>query len=719
VINTYRENSLIIIYSEVCVKNIFLLFVILLLSLISVINAGQYYIVEINPGAGRVQSLISQLNLDAVNEGLAGRVEIVADQADIDRLVQEGIPFRVVRPLSTRNIPDYQSYEDINILMNVWHSYYPDITEIIEIGVSTEFGLPIYGIKISDNAADKEDETVVWIDGIHHAREPMSMMSCMVLVEHLLTNYGTDSLVTLLVDELETWIIPILNPDGYKYFIESTTYNPWWRKNQRDNNSNGQFDYNYDGVDLNRNYDCNWQNSSSGSSDPGNWTYKGPAPFSETEVLAKKYWVEYLRPITGITYHSYGEIIYYKSGIGGYSVPETDLINAFAQQMAQCLPQLDGSGSYTLGESWGEAPMSYYWMYQKAGVWEMLVETGIEFVPEFSTAQQVAYDNLNGALYVLERSLNGPGIRGHVASAFDSSAVQAQVKILEYWDTGMAPRLTEPTFGGFNRFTGNGYFNLVVSAEGYESTTVNNVVVGDAWTEIELNPDPLSILPITTFIIDDDSIGASLGNDNGQWNSGERIELGFEMTNSGVQVSNEIIVRIQIDDPYIMLVDSVQVLLPIEPDSIREVLDAFIFDISADCPDQHQFDLRVSTSDSFGVPWESVVGITVYNSLVATDYENRAAIPVEFALHRNYPNPFNPVTTITYDLPEQADVQLTIYDLLGRQIKTLVRQHQNAGQHLIIWDATNLSDESVSAGIYFYYLRAGDFTATSKMLLLK
>ena len=95
-------------------KNNFILMVILLLGLISGINAGQYYIVEINPGAGRVQSLISQLNLDAVNEGHAGRVEIVADQADIDRLVQEGIPFRVVRQLSTRNIPDYQSYEDVN-----------------------------------------------------------------------------------------------------------------------------------------------------------------------------------------------------------------------------------------------------------------------------------------------------------------------------------------------------------------------------------------------------------------------------------------------------------------------------------------------------------------------------------------------------------------------------------------------------------------------------
>ncbi|MBC8401932.1 MAG: T9SS type A sorting domain-containing protein [Candidatus Marinimicrobia bacterium] len=700
-------------------KNNFLLMVILLLGLISGINAGQYYIVEINPGAGRVQSLISQLNLDAVNEGLAGRVEIVADQADIDRLVQEGIPFRVVRQLSTRNIPDYQSYDDINDLLNLWHSYYPSITKIIAIGTSTEMELPIYGIKISDNAVDREDETVVWIDGVHHAREPMGMMSCMVLIEHLLANYGIDSLSTRMVNELETWIIPILNTEGYKYFIDSTSYYPWWRKNQRDNNSNGQFDFNYDGVDLNRNYDCNWQNSSSGSSDPTSWVYKGPNPFSESEVTAKKYWVEYLRPIAGITYHSYGEIIYYKSGINGHSVPETSLINAFAQQMAQRLPQLDGSGSYTLGASWGEAPMSYYWAYQKAGIFEMLVETGTEFVPIFTTAQQVAYDNLNGALYVLERSLNGPGIRGHVTSAFDSSAVRAQVKILEYWDAGMAPRLTEPTFGRFNRFTGNGYFNLVVNAEGYVSATVNNVVVGDAWTEIEVNLNPLSILPITTFIIDDDSIGASLGNDNGQWNSGERIELGFEMTNFGVQVSNEINVHVQIDDPYITLVDSVQALLPIEPDSIQEVLAAFIFDISTDCPDQHQFDLRISTSDSFGVPWESVIGITVYNTLVATDYENRAAIPAEFALHRNYPNPFNPVTTMSYSLPEQSNVSLIIYDILGNQIKTLVNDNQTTGNKTITWDATNAAGATVTAGVYFYRLQAGSYSQTGKMLLLK
>ena len=94
--------------------------------------------------------------------------------------------------------------------------------------------------------------------------------------------------------------------------------------------------------------------------------------------------------------------------------------------------------------------------------------------------------------------------------------------------------------------------------------------------------------------------------------------------------------------------------------------------------------------------------------------------PAAFALATNYPNPFNPATTIQYALPQPADVQLTVYNVVGQVVRTLVAEHQAAGRYLVTWDATNDNGQSLSAGVYFYRLQAGgEFHAVRKMLLLK
>jgi hypothetical protein len=94
-------------------------------------------------------------------------------------------------------------------------------------------------------------------------------------------------------------------------------------------------------------------------------------------------------------------------------------------------------------------------------------------------------------------------------------------------------------------------------------------------------------------------------------------------------------------------------------------------------------------------------------------------IPLKYAFHQNYPNPFNPVTTLRYDIPENSHVNITIYDMLGRQVKTLINQTQDTGYRSVIWDATNDYGKLVSAGIYLYQIQAGEYMQTKKMLLLK
>jgi len=140
-------------------------------------------------------------------------------------------------------------------------------------------------------------------------------------------------------------------------------------------------------------------------------------------------------------------------------------------------------------------------------------------------------------------------------------------------------------------------------------------------------------------------------------------------------------------------------------------------------------------------PFPMLPRVTVSFSIVATDgidtvnvtgddrvvFVNRydylsivaEGIPTEFALHENYPNPFNPTTTLRFDIPEVTDMTLTIYNMLGQKVKTFNMQSTPAGYHSLTWNATNDYGDPVSAGVYLYQLQAKDFVKTRKMVLLK
>ena len=93
--------------------------------------------------------------------------------------------------------------------------------------------------------------------------------------------------------------------------------------------------------------------------------------------------------------------------------------------------------------------------------------------------------------------------------------------------------------------------------------------------------------------------------------------------------------------------------------------------------------------------------------------------PEVFSVEPNYPNPFNPVTTLRYELPENALVNITIYDIMGRQVSTLVSSQQTAGYKSVQWYATNDKGAPVSAGLYLYTIEAGQYRQTKKMVFLK
>lgn len=100
-------------------------------------------------------------------------------------------------------------------------------------------------------------------------------------------------------------------------------------------------------------------------------------------------------------------------------------------------------------------------------------------------------------------------------------------------------------------------------------------------------------------------------------------------------------------------------------------------------------------------------------------YNNETSIPTEFQIHQNFPNPFNPNTTIFYDISKESNVKISVFDLLGREIITLVDQIELSGSRSINWDGRDFAGNLVNAGVYIYQIEAEGFIQTKKMVLLK
>ena len=113
------------------------------------------------------------------------------------------------------------------------------------------------------------------------------------------------------------------------------------------------------------------------------------------------------------------------------------------------------------------------------------------------------------------------------------------------------------------------------------------------------------------------------------------------------------------------------------------------------------------------------MGAFYFEQTMVGFHEDLVILPNKIYLHQNHPNPFNPVTTLRYDLPEDAIVNITIYDMMGRVVSNLVNSQQNAGYKSIQWNATNNAVQPVSVGLYLYTIQAGEFRQTKKMVLLK
>jgi carboxypeptidase T len=282
-----------------------------------------------------------QMNLDLLMEK-DGEIYIVVGPEDLANLNINNIPYRLKShdfyPLSQDRVSiqtgvngEFHSYPELEQALMELAEAYPDLARVYDIGDSLE-QRNIYALKISGNVWAEEQEASVIFLGCHHAREWISVEVPFLLGKYLVENYDSNAEVRQLVDNCETWIVPLVNPDGLEYSIHFYRY---WRKNRRDNRD-GTF-----GVDLNRNYDYKWGYDNEGSSpDSSSEVYRGPESFSEPEILAVRDLFSQKSFQALVSYHNYSQVILILTGLEHLSISPTATQQIGASESTGFLPTL-------------------------------------------------------------------------------------------------------------------------------------------------------------------------------------------------------------------------------------------------------------------------------------------------------------------------------------------------------------------------------------------
>ena len=223
-----------------------------------------------------------------------------------DKILQEPGGYDVYRP--------YDGPGNIEAEIRQLAADYPGHVKLVELGRTHE-DRPVLAMKVTADANETADGSrpATFYNALQHSREWIAIETNRRLAHHFIENFGVDDEITSLLNEIELWFVIVANPDGYQYtYSEGARL---WRKNKSDNDGDGVWDPNVDGVDPNRNYNGHWGYDNQGSSpNPGSGTYRGTEPNSEPMTKAAVGLLESVEFSFMINYHSAAELILYPIG---------------------------------------------------------------------------------------------------------------------------------------------------------------------------------------------------------------------------------------------------------------------------------------------------------------------------------------------------------------------------------------------------------------------
>ncbi len=375
------------------------------------------------PGSALLRSLAAS-QVDILSVGHDGAV-VIATPELLGTLVPGGGGFLVLR----EDLSIYRTGNSRQVEESAFHTYgelsgeladladsFPGIASLHQIGQSVE-GRPIWALKISDNVdLDEADEPRILLVGCHHAREWISVETTLLIGRHLLEQSGAGGQAAACVSGAETWVVPMLNPDGHVYTVE---HDRLWRKNRRDN-GNGSW-----GVDLNRNYGYRWGYDNEGSSgNPNSGTYRGPAPFSEPESSAIRDLMSTGRPFSAlISYHNFSQLVLKAWGYTSEPTADESYFLWLSRSMANMITAVhgvpyEGGGNDLLYLVNGD---TVDWAYGTFRIPAFTVElrpgpdNGLDgFVNPPSDIQPTFEENLPAALWLIQQTMAGLPLGGDV-----------------------------------------------------------------------------------------------------------------------------------------------------------------------------------------------------------------------------------------------------------------------------------------------------------------
>ncbi len=396
--------------------------------------------------------------------------------------------------------PRYWNYDEILAKLAQWETQYPSIFHREIIGYTGEFHEAIWAVKISDNAATREPEARVMIAAAIHANESNGVGAIMHLMDRLLTRYGQVPYYTQMVDNLEMWFVPVINVDGYRYVFQGGAHWDMWRKSMRDNNGDHLYTYPIDGVDCNRNWDYMWAQY-----DSTQWSslrYKGPYPWSEACVAAYRDLILRELPVICQNLHSpdipsIGNKNWYcwYDPVTFQNGPDVNIYRPISTALGN-RTQTENNGVYVNGNvaSYNNTPKEQCWIYANTGICTFVMEISLQYWWTGATVDTIAARFGRGQLYLMERTLSGPGLTGFVTSTYSGRPVEAEIVVQQVHSPSIGPRMTDDQHGRYWRLLNAGSYTVTASAEGFFSQTRSVYVSASGWTQLDfqLQPDPTS-----------------------------------------------------------------------------------------------------------------------------------------------------------------------------------------------------------------------------------
>ncbi len=728
---------------------------------------------------------LNSMNIDVLAVYRDGRVDLAVTDRQLEWVTARTSLVTVLERVSLKgasvideNLGLYHTYLEMEAKLDSLALEYPDLTRIDTLGTTIE-GRIIRAIKISDNPAIDEPEPEVLIMGCLHARELMSVEVPLMLAEYLLDNYGSSPELTELVDEREIWIAPMINPDGHVYVQNNHSGNwwTWWRKNRRDN-GDGTF-----GVDLNRNFGYKWGYDDIGSSpDTDAWTYRGTGPFSEPETQTVRDFCNSREFVTALSYHSYSELIIYPWGYDAVYTDDHELFSVLADSLKRGNDYHPGcTATDVLYSVNGD---SDDWMYGATLVRDKIFGFTIElnsyedggFAPPEELIQPTFDKVLQLNLTIIRRAENPHGVLGphvpvmyEVADLADPSHMLSwsqgnsgdpnppiSYEVVEYTDL---EGITDPCETGDTLWVADGFslsgtraYSASSSFYSGSGDDLNNslemctfypMLFGNTltcmlWFDIELDWD-YAYLEVS---LDDGLIWQTVpgnrttnynpnGNNHGNGITGNSVgwrSAAFYLDQvEGVTGNSVMRVRFSYNTDGAVIEEGIYI-DDIDPVSVygeRNIVastcpDTFMV-IEAEETGEYAYLVKAADSEGHYSRFSNIVFHTV------TDVTDAGETPAYHSgLGTNYPNPFNPTTTISFtvgnrgqDPSGRTHVLMELYDISGRRIAGLVDKLMSAGQYLITWNGKNSNGAPVASGVYFIRLETGEQRFTRKIILLR